>query len=197
MLGVLEAQPDCALPVKRACSAEDALLPPVVARRLEAEVVAADPAAPVVVEAGQRPGLLAHVAFRIAASGAEGEQLHQLARVVFVRRPFRVLRPREPQQHRRVFRDLAQHRVERAERQAAQQLVLVQHQLLRADAVERGGEPVVPDERHPLHEWAGAAHHPVEPPELVVAPRVAGSECAAFVVARLRADELLAGGPGE
>ena len=134
---------------------------------------------------------------RVAAAGAEREQLHQLAGVVLVRRPLGVLRAGEPEQHRRVLRDLAQHRVERAEREAAQQLVLVQHQLLRADAVERGREPVVPDEGHPLDERAGRPHHPVEPPEVVVTPGVGRREPAALVVARLGADELLATRPGQ
>ena len=64
-----------------------------------------------------------------------------------------------------------------------------EHQLLRADAVGRGGEPVVPDERHPLDERARGADHPVEPPEVVVAPGVVGRERAALVVVRRRADE--------
>ena len=198
MLRVVEAQPDGVLPVEGARLAEDALLPLVVALGLEAEVdvcrgrASSRCAKPVRARACSRTSRSG-----VAVAGAEREQLHQLAGVVLVRRPLGVLRAGEPQQHRRVLRDLAEHRVERAEREAAQQLVLVQHQLLRADAVERGREPVVPDEGHPLDERAGRPHHPVEPPEVVVAPGVARSEPAALVVARLGADELLATRPGE
>ena len=192
MLRVVEAEADGVLPVEGAALAEDALAAGVVPLAVVAEVDVAGAALPVVVEAGERPRLLADVALGVAAAGAEREELHQLARVVLVRRPLRVLGAREPEQHRRVLRDLAQHRVERPEREAAQELVLVQHQLLRADAGERGREPVVPDEGHPLDERARRAHHPVEPPEVVVAPGVAGREPAALVVARRGADEPLA-----
>ena len=76
------------------------------------------PALPVVLESGERPGVLADVALGVAAAGTEREELHQLAPVVLVRRPLRVLRAREPEEHRRVPRDLLQHLVERAERRA-------------------------------------------------------------------------------
>ena len=36
---------------------------------------------------------------------------------------------------------------------ATEELVLFEHQPLRADAGIRGREPVVPDQRHPLDEW--------------------------------------------
>ena len=74
--------------------------------------------------------------------------------------------------------------------------VLPEHQPRRADAVLGGREPVVPDERHPLGEGLGRAHHPVEPPELVVAPDVVGRERMAVVVVRLRAAQALAAGVG-
>ena len=77
-----------------------------------------DSALPVVLESGQRPRLLADVALGVAAAGAEREELHQLAPVVLVRRPLRVLRAREPEEHRRVLRDLEQQLLERAERQS-------------------------------------------------------------------------------
>jgi hypothetical protein len=80
---------------------------------------------------------------------------------------------------------------------AAEQRVLAQHQLLRAHALLRGGEPVVPDERHALDERPARAHHAVEPPEVVVAPGVGGGERASLRVAGRRADEALAAGPGQ
>ena len=42
----------------------------------------------------------------------------------------------------------------------------------------------MPDERHALDERARRAHHPVEPPAVVVSPRVRGRERAALVVVR-------------
>ena len=57
----------------------------------------------------------------------------------------------------------------------AEELVLVEHELLRADAVVRGREPVVPDEGHPLDELLVRAHHAVEPPEVVVPPASRGA----------------------
>ena len=50
----------------------------------------------------------------------------------------------------------------------------------------------MPDERHPLDERAGGADHPVEPPEVIVAPGIGRSERPALVVTWRRADELLA-----
>ena len=143
---------------------------------------------PVVAEAGQRPRQLAHVALAVAAPGAQAEQLLQLTRVVLVDVPAVVLGPVEPQQHRRVLGDVEREPLEVAERVPAQQRVLAQHQLLR-DAGLRGREPVVPHERHPLDERRLRAHHPVQPPQVVVAPRVLGREPAAFDL-RGRPDEV-------
>jgi hypothetical protein len=112
---VVEAEPHGVLPVEGARLAEDALVAGVVAVLFEAEVVDADSAFPVVLESGQRARLLADVTLGVAASGSEREELHQLAPVVLVRRPFRVLRPGEPEEHRRVPRDLVQQLLERAE----------------------------------------------------------------------------------
>lgn len=136
MVWMAQAEAHGVLPVEGAALVEDALRPGVVPLALEMEVVRAETTTPLVVEAGQRPRLLPHILLAVAAAGAEREELHQLAGVVLVRRPLRVLRPGEPEQHRRIARDLVQHRPERAERASAQQLVLVQHQLLRADAGE-------------------------------------------------------------
>ena len=79
----------------------------------------------------------------------------------------------------------------------AEELVLVEHQPLRADAVVRGREPVVPDERHALDERPVRAHHAVEPPEVVVAPRVVRRERAVVVVRGRGADEALARRAGQ
>src|SRR5829696_4327079 len=103
MLPVGEAEPNRVLPVEGAALAEDALRAGVVALADVAEVDVAGPALPVVVEARERARLLADVALRVAAAGAEREQLHQFAGVVLVRRPLRVFGAREPEQHRRSF----------------------------------------------------------------------------------------------
>src|SRR5215218_7080387 len=79
---------------------------------VEAEAVRADALFPVVAEPRQRAGLLTNVAFRVPAAGAEREELHQLTRVVLVRRPLGVVRPREPEQHRRIAGDGQQQVVE-------------------------------------------------------------------------------------
>jgi hypothetical protein len=125
------------------------------------------------------------------AVGADREQLHQLAPVVLVRRVLGVVRAREPEQHRRVLRDGLQQRRERSERVPAEELVLADHQPGVADVL-RGGEPVVPDERHALGEGAARAHHPVEPPELVVSPCIERRERVTVVVVRLGASETFA-----
>ena len=184
-------------PVEAALLAEDRLDALVVAVGEEAEVRLADPVSPVAVPAGEGPRLLAHVTFGVAAARAEGEQLHQLAAVVLVRRVLRVLDAREEDQHRRVVGDVEQEVAERAERAAAEELVLLQHQPLGPNLAVRGREPVVPDERHPLDERPARPHHPVEPPEVVVAPGVGGREPVSLVVARRVADELLGTGMRE
>ena len=167
-------QPHALLPRVLAAPAVDLLRARVVELAVVAEAGRAG-VRPVVAEAGQRPGELAHVALGVAAAGAEAEQLLQLTRVVLVDVPVVVLGPVEPQQHRRVLGDVERELLEVAERVPAQQRVLAQHQLLR-DAGLRGREPVVPDERHPLDERRLRAHHPVQPPQVVVAPRVLGRE---------------------
>ena len=137
VLLVVEAEPHRVLPVEGAASCRRcACCPCRGGPARSGSCTSPDAALPVVLESGERPCLLADVALGVAAAGAEREELHQLARVVLVRRPLRVLRAREPEEHRRVPRDLRQHLVERAEREPSQELVLLQHQLLRADAGE-------------------------------------------------------------
>jgi hypothetical protein len=173
---------------------EDRLRGRIVVVRVVAELHRPDVAVPAVPEAGERLRLLADVALAVAAAGAEREELHHLPRVVLVRGVLRVVAPVQPEQHRRVLRHVEQQLVERAETAAAEELVLVQHQTLRADAAVRGREPVVPDQRHPLHERPRRPHHPVEPPEMVVAPGVEGRERAALVVVRPVTHEVLPAG---
>ena len=194
---MLDAELDGVAPVELSAPPEDALRAEVVPLAVEAEARRAHALAPVVPEARQRARLLADVALGVPASGAEREELHQLTGVVLVRRPLRVVGPGEPEQHRGVARDRERQLPEGAEPVAAEERVLPEHEPLRADALVRRGEPVVPDERHPLHQRPVAADHAVEPPEMVVAPRVARRERASFLVLRARADESLASRRGQ
>ena len=155
-----------------------------------AEIVHPELVAPVEVEPGERTSELAHVLLAVgAAVRSQGEQLHHLARVVLVRVPARVLVQVEPDDHGRVLRHVVQELLERAEGAPPEELVLVEHQLLLAHAVVRGCEPVVPHERHALHERLVGAHHAVEPPEVVVTPQVSRRERVAVLVGRRRTGE--------
>ena len=186
---VLDAETAGVLPAEVPALPEDDLHPVVVPRGVVAEVDVADAVLPVVSPAGERPGLLADVVLRVPASGAEGEDLHQLARVVLVRAPLRVVPPVQPDQHRRIVGHGDQEGFEVPESVLPKEAVLGQHPLLRADAGVGRREPVVPDEGHPLDELLVRAHHAVEPPEMVVAPGVAGRERLAAVGGRRLADE--------
>ena len=139
--------------------------------------------------AGQRLGGLADVGLGVGpAVGAEREQLHDLAGVVLVRRALAVVDAVEEREHRRVDGDVAQQVGERAERRAAEERVLAEHQVdLHRVAVAR--EPVVPDQRHALDQRLVAADHAVQPPEVVVAVEVVGLQRAAVAVLRRGADE--------
>ena len=186
-------------PLEAALLAEDALHAGVVVLGVEAEVVRPDAVVPVVAEAGQRARLLAHVVLGVAAVGAEREQLHQLARVVLVRRVLPVLRSREPQQHRRVARD-PHEQVVGTSPSAFFRSISFWWIIRRcdADAVVRRREPVVPDERHALGQRPVRAEHPVEPPQVVVSPRVGRRQrVAVLVVGRRAAEPLLPARPRE
>ena len=184
---VLDAEPAGVFPAPVAGLAEDRLVVGVVAFGVEAEVVGAQLARPVVAPAGQRPRLFADVVLAVgAAVGAEGEQLHHLAAVVLVRRALAVFGPVQPLQHRRVDRHRLEEVEEGAEAGGAEEVGLVDHLLLFGDAVDRGREPVVEDQRHPLDQRLVGADHAVEPPEVVVAPGVGGGDRVAVVVDRRR-----------
>ena len=177
------------LPAEVAAPAEDDLDAGVVAAGVVAEVDVAETVDPVVAPAGEGAGLLADVLLGVAAAGAEREELHQLARVVLVGAPLRVVPPVQPDEHGRVLRDVTRSVSKSPRALLAEERVLVEHPLLRADAGVRGREPVVPDERHPLDELLVRAHHAVEPPEVVVAPGVLGGERLAVVGRRGAAAE--------
>ena len=176
MQPVVDAQPARVLPVEASALAEDRLDAGVVPFRVVAEANRAEVFAPRVAPAGQRAGLLADVSLGVAAAiGADREELHQLPPVVLVRRVLGVVGAREPEQHRGVLRDREQQLLEPR----------------RSDPVARGREPVVPDEGHPLDQRPVRPDHPVEPPELIVAPGVVRGERVSVVVVRPRAPEAL------
>jgi hypothetical protein len=154
------------LPREAPALAEDLLGPGVVTLRVVADALEAV-VVPVRLEAGHGAGGLADVGLAVAL--AQREQLHQLARVVLVRRLLVGVGEREEQQHRRVDRDVAQQLGERAERAAPEQRVLAHHQR-RVLVVDR--EVVVPEQGHLLHQGPRGADHPVQPPQAVVAPLV-------------------------
>ena len=181
------------LPAVRAGLVEDDLHRVVVPVAVEAEP---DPAVPVLVrrgEPGQGPGLLAHVTLRVAGAVAQGEQLHQLAGVVLVRRALLALEAVEVQQHRGVLRHPRDEAGERAEPRPPEHVVLADHQALRADGLVRCREPVVPDERHSLRQRPARPHHPVEPPQVVV-PELVEREQPVAVDLRRLADEVVRAG---
>ena len=124
-----------------------------------------------------------YVELVIAAVGPQGEQLHRLARVVLVRAPFRVLGPVEPHQHPRIARHLDEQVVEVAKRTGAHHLVLVEHQC-GVRRVDRGREPAVPDQGHPLDQLVAGADHAIKPPAVVVPPDAGWIQRAALPVAR-------------
>ena len=167
-----DAQPDRALPVEGADLPEDHLHGVVVVFALEAEALPAVAVLVVGGPAGQRAGLLADVALRVAVVGAEREELHQLAGVVLVRSALHRVEAVQVEQHRRVDRHAHGKTLERAEPDLAEEVVLLEHDALVADGLVRGREPVVPDEGHPLDQRLRGAHHAVEPPEMVVAEGV-------------------------
>ena len=179
---VAHAEAAGVVPAEVPALAEDRLDAVVMPVRVVAEVDVAKALLPVVPPPGQGTGLLADVVLGVSASGAEGEELHQLTRVVLVRVPLGVVAAVQPDEHGRVLRQPDQQRLEGAEPVRAHEPVLVQHPLLRADPVVRGREPVVPDERHPLDQLLVRAHHAIEPPEVVVPPGVARRERSAVAV---------------
>lgn len=193
MLRVLDTERDRVAPRIGALFAEHRLRGGVVTLLIEAEVGLALAPLPRARPAGQSSGLLADIALGVAVALAEREELHQLPAVVLVRRVLAVVGPRQPDEHGGVRGDRDEQAVEATEGVAAQKSVLGEHQLLRADACVRRGEPVVPDECHALHERTAGSDHPVEPPELIMPPGVRWREWTPLVVAWPGTDPAFAG----
>ena len=181
------------LPAVRAGLVEDDLHRVVVPIAVEAEL---DPAVSVLVrrrESGQGPGLLAHVPLGVAGAVAQREELHQLAGVVLVGRALLALQAVEVQQHRRVLGDARHEPGKEPSPRAPEHVVLADHQALRTDGLVRRREPVVPDERHPLRQRTARPHHPVEPPQVVVAELVEREQPPAVDLRRLTDQVVRAG----
>jgi hypothetical protein len=120
-----------------------------------------------------------HVLLAVVAD-AEREQLHDLAPEVLLRTLARVRAPVEPDQHRRVLGNLDQQIAEAAEGELAEQFDLalwtrqfagLQGHHLRTlhpahrtrQLAVRGGEVVVPEQRHLLLQRALRVHHAEQP----------------------------------
>ena len=113
---------------------------------------------PVNARAASRMSVLAVVAH------AHGEQLHDLAGEVLVRRALHVHPGIEEGEHRRVLRDRDHELAEVAGGVAAEGLVLAQHLAEVAHLVLAGGEMAVPEQRHLLLERALGVEHAIRPP---------------------------------
>ncbi len=150
---------------------EHGLVAVVVPGGFEAEVLQAAAFGPVSRPSRQSASHFAHVVLGVRpAVGAEGEELHHLPREVLVRFAPVVVDAVQEHQHRRVHRHRQEQVVKAPEGVFAEELVLVEHLLLVVDLLVRVGEPVVPDERHPLHELLVGANHAVQPPAVVLTP---------------------------
>ena len=100
----------------------------------------------------------------------QGEQLHDLAGEVLIRRFLAAIGAIQKNQHRRVFRNRMQQAAEIAQRLMAQQQVLAPH-AERADyLLLRRGEVVVPEQRHPLLQRCRRFKHFAHPPDFDVEP---------------------------
>ncbi len=115
------------------------------------------------IPARERAGAFADVGLLIIAD-AHGEQFHDLAREVLVRRAFDVHAGVEIGQHGRVLRHADQQLAEIAEPLGLEQLQLLQHLAVIAHLVFAGGEVPMPEQRHLFFEWAVRRQHPVRPP---------------------------------
>ena len=107
--------------------------------------------------AGERARCLADIHLGVVA-GAEAEQLQQLAAPVLVHRGAVVLVVVQPEDHRRVLRDLQQQVAIVAHAVAAEQLDLLQQLVVVVDLRVAGGEHAVPEQRHLLFQRALRVH---------------------------------------
>ncbi len=187
---MLDAESHRVFPAECAGGPEDCLAARVEAVGIEAEVRVADVVNVGRTPARQRARQFAYVGLGVSAAiRPQGEQLHQLARVVLVDRAPAVPDPVKPDQHRRIDRDGVQQIMKGAQRSQPEQSVLLQHQRLRIDVRHRRRKPVVPEQRHPLNQGLVRAHHPVQPPEVVVSVEVIRRQRIPVLVVRLRPAE--------
>ena len=114
-------------------------------------------------EAGQRAGGRGDVGLGVVAV-AEGEQLQVLAGEVLVGRAGAVLGGVQPHHQRRVDDQGVGQRAERRTAQAAERLVLGEHQLGEPHLLNRGREVPVPEPGQPLAGRVGAGDQLRQPP---------------------------------
>ena len=113
--------------------------------------------------AGETPRHFFHVGLGVVAD-AERKELHELARVVLVRRFLDRHDVIEPEEHRRIGRDFDERLLEVADRPSPEELVLREHETRVVDLGVRRREVSVPEEGELLLERPRGVQHPVEPP---------------------------------
>ena len=163
----LEQQIGEVVAVERALDPEDRLVVGVVLALVEVEVVV------VAGEPGQGAGAFADVGFGVFAL-AEGEELHELAGEVLVGPAAAVAVVVEEHQHGRVAHDAPHHVGERAVGVAAEQCVLLEHEVRITHVAPARGEVAVPQQHQLLLHRARRARHPAGPPvaQLIDQPTV-------------------------
>ena len=113
--------------------------------------------------AGERPRALLDVVLRVVAH-SHGEQLQQFAAPVLVYCVLVVVLVVQPDDHRRVLRELQQQPVESAHSVAPEHIHLVRQHPAVDDLREARGENAVPEQSHLLLQWSGGGYHAVQPP---------------------------------
>jgi len=113
---------------------------------------------------GERAGPLAHILFRVAVTVSEREERHELAGQILIRRACAVANAVQPEQHRRVGQHRLGERVEIAEFEGAQHLVLLAHPFRGRHLLGRRREMVVPQQGELLVDRLAHGGHPSHPP---------------------------------
>ena len=148
---------DQTLAIQRTCRAQDRLVAGVVLGHVKRILVVAHRTA------GQRTCSGLHIRFAVRAY-AEAEQLHQLARQVFVRSPAAIGGVVEVHQHRRIAHDAAQQGRIAAQSMFAQEAMLLDHGPRLRDLVAARHEPTVQEQRGLVAQRIDTVDHAPEPP---------------------------------
>ena len=116
-----------------------------------------------VIPAGESACRFLNIFFGVVAD-THREQLHDLAREVFIRRTLHVHAGIKRRQHRGILRYRNQQITEVTSRLRAQQLVLLQHLAVILNLFVTGGEMAMPEKRHLFFQRTLGRHHAVGPP---------------------------------